>query len=119
MGFSLLLAIRAARRRLPVFGSMAGAEWSGVVASWIAVALFAIVLGIALGWFNRITWRWLVPAGALTYPLYLVHGYAGYAIINYFSPRVDRYMFLGALGRGPAPRRLAGRTLHRAAAGRG
>lgn len=54
--------------------------------SWVltigAITLFfLLVLGAALGWFDRVQWRWLTYAGALTYPLYLVHQEIGWELI--------------------------------------
>jgi peptidoglycan/LPS O-acetylase OafA/YrhL len=48
----------------------------------VAVAAFYVVMaGIALGWL-RAEWKWLTVAGAMTYPLYLVHEYIGWAILK-------------------------------------
>jgi peptidoglycan/LPS O-acetylase OafA/YrhL len=51
----------------------------------VAVALlacfFIIVAVIAMGGTSRIRWRWLPAAGALTYPLYLLHEDIGWTII--------------------------------------
>ncbi|MFG2458727.1 acyltransferase family protein [Streptomyces sp. NPDC048523] len=54
--------------------------WRGSVAIF-TVFLLAMV-AIALGATDRIRWRWLVTAGALTYPLYLTHYAAGTTVIN-------------------------------------
>ncbi|MEV5431517.1 acyltransferase [Streptomyces sp. NPDC052701] len=43
---------------------------------------FAAVAAIALGWLNRVDWRWLTVAGALTYPFYLVHEHLGWVVIH-------------------------------------
>jgi len=45
-------------------------------------AFFAVMSAIALGWLSRIRWRWLTTAGALTYPLYLIHENLGWAVIT-------------------------------------
>lgn len=37
---------------------------------------FALMAAVALGWL-RLDWKWLSVAGALTYPLYLIHQYIG------------------------------------------
>ncbi|MFD7261897.1 acyltransferase family protein [Streptomyces sp. NPDC059874] len=49
---------------------------------------FAVMAGIALGAFDRVHWRWLPHAGALTYPLYLIHMMAGLTIIHHFRSEV-------------------------------
>lgn len=43
---------------------------------------FVAVAAIALGRLNRINWRWLTVAGALTYPFYLVHEHLGWVVIQ-------------------------------------
>jgi peptidoglycan/LPS O-acetylase OafA/YrhL len=43
---------------------------------------FLAVTAIALGWLNRVNWRWLTVAGALTYPFYLVHEHLGWVVIH-------------------------------------
>ncbi|MEZ0089447.1 acyltransferase family protein [Streptacidiphilus sp. EB129] len=52
------------------------------------VAFFALMAGVALGWFDRIAWRWLPSAGALTYPLYLLHEYIGWNVISRLQHRI-------------------------------
>jgi peptidoglycan/LPS O-acetylase OafA/YrhL len=48
----------------------------------IAVGVFFVIMaGVALGWL-RAEWKWLSVAGAMTYPLYLVHEYIGWAILK-------------------------------------
>ncbi|MCZ9348254.1 acyltransferase [Streptomyces mutabilis] len=49
----------------------------------LVVALgFAAVAAIALGLLDRVTWRGLTVAGALTYPFYLVHEHLGWVVIH-------------------------------------
>ncbi|MBV1935427.1 acyltransferase [Streptomyces sp. BV286] len=43
---------------------------------------FVAVAAVALGWLNRVNWRWLTVAGALTYPFYLVHEHLGWVAIR-------------------------------------
>lgn len=43
---------------------------------------FVAVAAIALGWLDRVNWRWLTVAGALTYPFYLVHEHLGWVVIH-------------------------------------
>ncbi|MGX8910271.1 acyltransferase family protein [Streptomyces netropsis] len=45
------------------------------------LAAFVIMAILALGWLSSIRWRWLTPAGALTYPLYLIHQHIGMTLI--------------------------------------
>ncbi|MFC4499725.1 MULTISPECIES: acyltransferase family protein [Streptomyces] len=54
--------------------------------SWgiIAVVAFGFIAvgAIALGWLDRVNWRWLTVAGALTYPFYLVHEHLGWVVVQ-------------------------------------
>ncbi|NBE51713.1 acyltransferase family protein [Streptomyces boluensis] len=43
---------------------------------------YVAVAAIALGWLNRVNWRWLTTAGALTYPFYLVHEHLGWVSVT-------------------------------------
>ncbi|MFB7502378.1 acyltransferase family protein [Streptomyces broussonetiae] len=48
----------------------------------IVTVAFAAVAVVALGWTRWASWRWLVTAGALTYPFYLVHEHLGWFVIR-------------------------------------
>ncbi|KUN08646.1 acyltransferase [Streptomyces yokosukanensis] len=48
----------------------------------IVTLAFAAVAVVALGWMQWASWRWLVTAGALTYPFYLVHEHLGWFAIR-------------------------------------
>ena len=48
----------------------------------IVTVAFAAVAAVALGWTRRASWPWLVTAGALTYPFYLVHEHLGWFVIR-------------------------------------
>ncbi|WP_137988933.1 acyltransferase family protein [Streptomyces vilmorinianum] len=53
----------------------------------IAVGFLAIA-AVALGLLDRIQWRWLKTAGAITYPLYVIHMAVGITLIHHFRDRV-------------------------------
>ncbi|MEU9162110.1 acyltransferase [Streptomyces sp. NPDC048424] len=55
-----------------------------------AIILLGLVLmaAIALGALDGIRWRWLPHAGAITYPLYLIHMLAGLTFIHHFRHQV-------------------------------
>ncbi|MFF0158747.1 acyltransferase family protein [Streptomyces sp. NPDC005263] len=61
--------------------------WRGSVLIF-TVFLLAMV-AIALGATDRIRWKWLVTAGALTYPLYLTHYAAGTTMISRLRDTMD------------------------------
>ncbi|WP_447037813.1 acyltransferase family protein [Streptomyces sp. DSM 118878] len=55
---------------------------SSTVIIAVVTAGFAAVLLIALGYLDRVNWRWLTVAGALTYPFYLVHEHLGWVTVE-------------------------------------
>ncbi len=61
-------------------------SWSGALVLY--TAFLGVMLYVALGRTDHIRWRWLATAGALTYPLYLLHGPAGLTAIHYLHSRV-------------------------------
>ncbi|WP_242440832.1 acyltransferase family protein [Streptomyces sp. CB02923] len=58
------------------------------------LAAFALMAAIALGWFDKLQWRWLSTAGSLTYPLYLLHMYVGFTLIDLLRSRVPALVLL-------------------------
>ncbi|MCD9143027.1 acyltransferase family protein [Streptomyces albireticuli] len=71
------------------------------VPQWPTVALMAFfflaVMAVALGWTRRLEWRGLTAAGALTYPLYLIHERLGWMVIEHHAGRLPRHVLLPAL----------------------
>ena len=60
---------------------------SGAVLAGIAIACVGTVALVTLVPAVRdVPWAWLTAAGALTYPLYLVHEYVGWALIGVLHP---------------------------------
>lgn len=55
------------------------------VPSWPVMAIlgvfFTLMVVVALGWLHA-GWRWLTVAGAMTYPIYLIHEYIGWTIME-------------------------------------
>jgi peptidoglycan/LPS O-acetylase OafA/YrhL len=69
------------------------------VALGLALALLAciaLVAVVALSPVNRWTWSGLTAAGALTYPLYLLHEYWGLYVIHLLHDRLPVWAVLGA-----------------------
>ncbi|WP_393083200.1 acyltransferase family protein [Streptomyces sp. LN704] len=66
---------------------------------YIALALvtvfYLLVLAVALHRLDRIGWKWLATAGALVYPLYLLHEELGWAIIRTLYGHVGAWATLG------------------------
>jgi peptidoglycan/LPS O-acetylase OafA/YrhL len=56
----------------------------------VALAVFYLLIaGIALGWFPAVRWSWLTVAGAVTYPLYLLHEEIGWTVFHHFVHRAN------------------------------
>ena len=51
----------------------------------IISATYLVVAAVAVGWLGWARWKWLTVAGALTYPLYLVHEHLGWFQIRLLS----------------------------------
>ncbi|WP_424883253.1 acyltransferase family protein [Streptomyces sp. SLBN-8D4] len=69
--------------------------WRGSVA--IFTAFLLVMVAVALGATDRIRWKWLVTAGALTYPLYLMHYAAGAVLINRLRDTMDARLLIASV----------------------
>ncbi|CAM5654158.1 Acyltransferase OS=Streptomyces fumanus OX=67302 GN=GCM10018772_44360 PE=4 SV=1 [Streptomyces fumanus] len=69
--------------------------WRGSVVIFTAFLLFMVA--VALGYTDRIRWKWLVTAGALTYPLYLLHYVAGTTLISRLRDTMDPRLLVAAV----------------------
>ncbi|MCF3106233.1 acyltransferase [Streptomyces roseoverticillatus] len=88
---SLLLAEHHITRRVADNTTHNIPAWPARVIVLVAFVLMAL---IACGKFNRIQWRWLSTAGALTYPLYLLHQYIGMTVIYGLRDRIPRHVLV-------------------------
>ncbi|MCX4972133.1 acyltransferase [Streptomyces sp. NBC_00620] len=70
-------------------------SWRGAVL--IFTVFLLVMVGIALGMTDRIRWKWLVTAGTMTYPLYLMHYAAGTALINRLHDTMDPRLLVVAV----------------------
>ncbi|MFD7883178.1 acyltransferase family protein [Streptomyces bauhiniae] len=92
VAMSWLLGQSAAVRGLWHPGAHGDFTRHPVVIVAVVTLAFASVAAVALGWTRWASWPWLVTAGALTYPFYLVHEHLGW-----FAVRVlHRGLGLGA-----------------------
>ncbi|MEV4515132.1 acyltransferase [Dactylosporangium sp. NPDC049525] len=98
VGFSFLHTQYMMAREAPQASLSTGApqHW------WVSVPLLAVfyllMAGVALGWMSRIRWRWLTTAGALTFPLYLLHDVIGFTAIRWLEDAVPHWpLMLGLL----------------------
>jgi peptidoglycan/LPS O-acetylase OafA/YrhL len=63
----------------------------------VITGIFAVMAAVALRWLSWIRGGWLTVAGALTYPLYLLHQEIGYAIIARLHHRIPKWPLLVGL----------------------
>jgi peptidoglycan/LPS O-acetylase OafA/YrhL len=70
----------------------------------VIITAFYVIMGVvATHRLDRIRWRWLTLAGALTYPLYLIHQDLGFTVFTYLhgdlpAPELAVLTYLGLLG---------------------
>ncbi|MFI9273716.1 acyltransferase family protein [Kitasatospora sp. NPDC052896] len=50
---------------------------------------YLLIAAVALGWFSAIRWSWLTVAGAVTYPLYLLHEEIGWTVFRHYGHEVN------------------------------
>lgn len=62
-------------------------SWRGSVL--IFTVFLLVMVAVSLGYTDRIRWKWLVTAGALTYPFYLMHYLVGTTVINRLRDTMD------------------------------
>jgi len=73
-------------------------EWTAWVPAALAVTgFFGLMSLVATNVFRRVRWPWLVTAGALTYPLYLLHQTLGVTVINGLRGAVPAWLLLSGV----------------------
>ncbi|WBB71603.1 acyltransferase [Micromonospora sp. WMMD1128] len=91
VGLSGLVALT----RLP---GLARAREVGYLPSAVIVVFFlALMAAVALGRFGWVRWSWVATAGALTYPLYLIHQTLGIALIQRAQDHLSPWLLIGAV----------------------
>ncbi|WP_329135219.1 acyltransferase [Streptomyces sp. NBC_01476] len=93
LALSWLMAQNELGNRISTVEHVSG--WRGALLIYTLFLLFMV--GVALGLTDRLQWKWLVTAGALTYPFYLIHYSAGTILINRLQDRVDARLLVGGL----------------------
>ncbi|MET8048648.1 acyltransferase [Streptosporangium sp. NPDC005286] len=63
----------------------------------VIIAIFMVMTLVALRATQRLGRPWFAVAGALTYPLYLVHAHVGFVIFDRLGGSVPRYFLLAGL----------------------
>ncbi|MFF3517086.1 acyltransferase family protein [Streptomyces sp. NPDC002573] len=97
LGFCWLMAQNRIALIMTVneYGARERLSWH--VAALVVTVCFVVMAATALGAFNWIRWRWVASAGALTYPLYLVHQEIGFEVITRLSRRLSPYPTLAVV----------------------
>ncbi|MFD7320831.1 acyltransferase family protein [Streptomyces sp. NPDC059875] len=89
VGVQFLLAQHYVRGRMKL---NLGVQLSEQLPTWparLVIALgFLAIAAVALGLLDRVQWRWLKTAGAITYPLYVLHMAVGITLIHHFRDEV-------------------------------
>ncbi|MFI1940669.1 acyltransferase family protein [Streptomyces purpureus] len=73
-----------------------GFDRSPFVVLALVTSFYVLILAIALRKFDWLNWRWLSTAGALVYPLYLLHEELGWAIIRTLYGHLGAWATLAA-----------------------
>ncbi|WP_298889191.1 acyltransferase [uncultured Serinicoccus sp.] len=95
IGLNVVLAVHQATRYADTVAPRhSDAPASEAVVAVLVVLLFALVYACSTGPLARLDWAWLTAAGALTYPLYLVHGQFGFFVIDTLGGRIDSHVVL-------------------------
>jgi peptidoglycan/LPS O-acetylase OafA/YrhL len=66
-------------------------------AAAVVTGCFGVMILVATGRLDRVDWPWLVTAGALTYPLYLVHQSLGVTVISRLHGALPAWLLLAGL----------------------
>ncbi|MFF5447018.1 acyltransferase family protein [Streptomyces sp. NPDC012888] len=67
-------------------------SWSVCVA--VVTFFYFVMAAVALGWLDRINWKWLPAAGAVSYPLYLIHQQIGVTLFERLKGEVAPWTLL-------------------------
>jgi len=85
LGMAWLMGQRQLGLRIDNTEHVSGWRGSMVIYTVFLLAMVAIALGAT----DRVRWKWLVTAGSLTYPLYLIHYVAGTTLIGQLRDTMD------------------------------
>lgn len=93
LGLSWLLMQRY-MTDIPGWNTRAGDRLSWEVPVIVVTCCYVVMAAVALGWLDRIDWRWLSVAGAMSYPLYLLHQQVGVTLMERWERDVDPYVLV-------------------------
>ncbi|MFJ8438243.1 acyltransferase family protein [Kitasatospora griseola] len=89
LGFSWMVAQYRLKGTVDMYQQWLPQHISFTVAAALMTLCFLLVLAASLGFFNWIQWRWLTVAGALTYPVYLLHQEIGLSAIHWLRRSME------------------------------
>jgi len=92
-GNLLLWAIVAFSWLLTMQSLQSGQPWQANV---LLTSFFVLLALVATHRLDRIQWRWLTVAGAMTYPLYLIHQDVGFTVFAYLRGHVPAELLVAA-----------------------
>ncbi|MDP4502847.1 acyltransferase family protein [Nonomuraea turcica] len=78
-------------------GDRYSVTYSTAIITTVVVVIFLVMTLVALRVTQRLGRPWLVPAGALTYPLYLLHAHIGFIVFARLGDAVDAHVLLCGL----------------------
>lgn len=91
-----LCVSQAARYAATTASEQTQNQLSPELAAVAVTAMFAVIYACSHGRLADVRWGWLTTAGALTYPLYLVHGQFGFFLIDALQEDLNSYVVLAA-----------------------
>ena len=68
-----------------------------IIITAVVVAIFLVMTLVALRVTRPLAKPWMVTAGALTYPLYLLHAHIGFIVLTRLGATVNKYVLLAGL----------------------
>lgn len=78
-------------------GERYSVTYSPVVITAVVVLIFLVMTFVSLQVTSVLARPWLVTAGALTYPLYLLHAHVGFILFARLEDAVNKYVLLVAM----------------------
>jgi len=94
VGFNLVLCLVHVTAYAGRATELVGQPVSPTVTALILLVMVLAVWAVSAGPLAGIEWRWLTVLGALTYPLYLVHGQFGFFVIDVAYDSLPAYVVL-------------------------
>ncbi len=97
IALSLVIGMAHALQRLGHAQKELHVTLNPVVVLGAYLFFYALFFAIAQRHTQRWGYRWFVAAGALTYPLYLLHQNIGYILLRHGAPLVQRHVLLAGI----------------------